>query len=56
MNDSVISSERLLQLEKDAALWNKHKDVFRQMERMLNEARPLVNTFLKVQEAAEDAR
>lgn len=46
MNDSVISSERLLQLEKDAALWNRHKAVFYQMERMLNEARPLVRTLL----------
>lgn len=48
--------ERQARLERDAELWNRHKAVFYQMERMLNEARPLVHTLLNVQDAVKDAK
>lgn len=49
-------TDRIARLERDAALWNRHKHVFYQMERMLNEARPLVHTLLNIQDAVKDAK
>lgn len=56
MNDRIITDAALEKLRNDADLWNKHKTVFYQMERMLNEARPLVHTLLNVQDAVKDAK
>lgn len=44
------------ELERDAALWRKHKDSFAVLQAMLDAASPLVLNKLKAKEAEENAQ
>lgn len=51
-----MTAQELEQLNTDAALWNKHKDLFPLALAILNAASPLLLNKLKLEDATNSAK